>query len=192
MTAASALATLLVGCSDAPIRQATFQSSGVAEALAKIVVRCDTCAWDTTGTEAVVLTITLDDREAQRLPVVRSGRAEYRLVLGSVTSGGHTVVVEEDAELTAVSLRGKGTAVVEEVAIEQITESAANYRPVSLAPMIYARPDTVGRFTDVPVLMWYEVEPSPGGTRYRYTVVFTNEDGGTPADRLMATWGRTD
>jgi hypothetical protein len=27
--------------------------------------------------------------------------------------------------------------------------------------------------------------------RYQYTVIFTNEDGGTPTDRLMATWGRT-
>ena len=31
----------------------------------------------------------------------------------------------------------------------------------------------------------------PGPYRYQYTVIFTNEDGGTPADRLMATWGRT-
>jgi hypothetical protein len=31
------------------------------------------------------------------------------------------------------------------------------------------------------------------GSRYalQYTVIFTNEDGGTPTDRLMATWGRT-
>ena len=28
------------------------------------------------------------------------------------------------------------------------------------------------------------------GTRIRYSVVFSNEDGGTPADRLLATWGR--
>jgi hypothetical protein len=39
--------------------------------------------------------------------------------------------------------------------------------------------------------MWYEIEPTTRGTRYRYSVIFTNEDGGTPADRLMATWGRT-
>ena len=26
---------------------------------------------------------------------------------------------------------------------------------------------------------------------FRYSVIFTNEDGGTPTDRLMATWGRT-
>jgi hypothetical protein len=39
--------------------------------------------------------------------------------------------------------------------------------------------------------MWYEAAPTPRGTRYRYSVIFSNEDGGTPADRLMATWGRT-
>jgi hypothetical protein len=188
---ASALATLVVGCGAAPIRQTTFESTGVAEALARIAVRCDTCAWDTTGSEAVVLTITLDNGAVQRLPVVRTGRSEYRILLGPVTGGRHTVVIDEDAELTSVSLRGKGAASVEAIVIEQVGESDANYRPISLAPIVYARPDTVGRFTDVPVLMWYEVEPSPRGTRYRYTVVFTNEDGGTPADRLMATWGRT-
>ena len=36
------------------------------------------------------------------------------------------------------------------------------------------------------------VEATPNEVNsYRYTVIFTNEDGGTPTDRLMATWGRT-
>jgi hypothetical protein len=39
--------------------------------------------------------------------------------------------------------------------------------------------------------MWYEVEPTARGQRFRYSIVFSNEDGGTPTDRLMATWGRT-
>ena len=56
--------------------------------------------------------------------------------------------------------------------------------------MIYARADTLDRFSDVPLLLWYEVDPLPSGQRIRYSVVFSNEDGGTPADRLMATWGR--
>ena len=29
------------------------------------------------------------------------------------------------------------------------------------------------------------------GRQFRYSVIFTNEDGGTATDRLMATWGRT-
>jgi hypothetical protein len=38
--------------------------------------------------------------------------------------------------------------------------------------------------------MWYETDATPRGTRIRYSVIFSNEDGGTPADRLLATWGR--
>jgi hypothetical protein len=61
----------------------------------------------------------------------------------------------------------------------------------SMAPVLYARPNTVGRFTDMPVFMWYEIVPVPQGRQFRYSVIFTNEDGGTATDRLMATWGRT-
>jgi hypothetical protein len=60
-----------------------------------------------------------------------------------------------------------------------------------MAPIVYARPNTVGKFTDLPLLMWYEVVPTPRGHQYRYSVIFSNEDGGTQTDRLMATWGRT-
>ncbi|HEX7281051.1 MAG TPA: hypothetical protein VF239_03275, partial [Vicinamibacterales bacterium] len=75
--------------------------------------------------------------------------------------------------------------------IEQIPTSAADHQALSLAPVVYARQDTVGKFNDVPLLTWYEIEPTNRGKRYRYSVIFSNEDGGTPADRLMATWGRT-
>ena len=60
-----------------------------------------------------------------------------------------------------------------------------------MAPILYARANTVGEFTDVPMLMWYEMETTSRGWRLRYSVVFSNEDGGTATDRLMATWGRT-
>ena len=60
-----------------------------------------------------------------------------------------------------------------------------------MAPILYARANTVGAFTDVPLLMWYEMETTARGWRLRYSVIFSNEDGGTATDRLMATWGRT-
>src|SRR5437899_2512447 len=61
----------------------------------------------------------------------------------------------------------------------------------SMAPILHARPNTVGRFTDLPLLMWYEIVPTARGRQHRYSVIFSNEDGGTATDRLMATWGRT-
>jgi len=57
--------------------------------------------------------------------------------------------------------------------------------------VVHVRANAFRRFTDVPLVMWYETDTTTHGTRLRYSVVFSNEDGGTPADRLMATWGRT-
>ena len=158
--------------------------------VATVRAGCATCAWDKAGSEAVVLSIVFDDRSPQHLPIVRSGRSEYRVMLGAAAPGEHTVTITEDATLTAPELRGK-TAAQWAADMEFISASDAGYEALALAPVVYARPNTVGEFTDVPLLMWYEMEPTDRGTRYRYSVIFSNEDGGTPADRLMATWGRT-
>ena len=59
------------------------------------------------------------------------------------------------------------------------------------SPVLYARANTIDHFTDIPLLMYYEILRS-GGTdlRVRYTAIFTNEDGGTQTLALMARWGR--
>src|SRR5205085_3038211 len=72
-----------------------------------------------------------------------------------------------------------------------IGEHDRRYEAVAHAPILYARPNTIGRFTDVPLLMWYESSATARGRQHRYSVIFSNEDGGTATDRLMATWGRT-
>lgn len=168
-----------------------FEVSRRAEAFATFRVRCDPCAWDRAGHEAVTLRLTLDGRYSQHLPIVRSGVAEYRVALGRLAPGTHRLAYERDPAMSGSAFHGRPAEQVEDVVIEKLLADRPEYVPASLAPIIYARPGTAGRFTDVPVLMWYEVEPTQLGTRYRYSVIFTNEDGGTPADRLMATWGRT-
>ena len=169
------------------LRQHTFTVSNASELVATLRVRCDECAGDVEGREAVVLKLNLDSRPTIHVPITRSGRAEYRVFLGSASAGSRTLHVDEASTLTARDLRHRDAAIVEDVRIEHVDAES----PIALAPFIHARPDTVGRFTDVPLFMWYEIEPTPNGRRYRYSVIFSNEDGGTPADRLMATWGRT-
>lgn len=167
-----------------------FESSGDAEAIARITVKCGACDWEKAGSESVVLALTLDDRAPIHLPVTRSGTADYEVLLGTVAPGRHTVSIAPDPNLSATSLRDASAATFS-IDIEQIPLTSPTHQALALAPFVYARPDTVGAFTDVPLLMWYEIEPTDRGTRYRYSVIFSNEDGGTPADRLMATWGRT-
>jgi hypothetical protein len=151
---------------------------------ATIEVRCDECAWGVRGREGAHLMATVDGRYAVHIPVVRSGIARYDVLLGTVERGTHVVMVSLDAERTPVALRP--TISWRLISVGTAADPASAY-----APFLYARPGALESFTDVPVVMWYEKEPTPRGMRYRYSVIFTNEDGGTPADRLMATWGRT-
>jgi hypothetical protein len=167
-----------------------FESRGDAEAIARITVECGGCDWQTAGSEAVVLAVTLDDRAPVHVPITRNGQSEHRVMLGAVAAGTHRVDVVEESNLTSPALRGTGAAAWS-IEIEQIENGSAAHQAIALAPFVHARPDTVGKFNDVPLLMWYEIEPTERGRRYRYSVIFSNEDGGTPADRLMATWGRT-
>jgi len=189
--AALAIQTAVAASQAAAAGTTSFELSSPAEIIATVSARCDGCAWDVAGREAVTLAISVDDRYVAHLPLVRHGVAEYRILVGSLPAGRHTVRVRTDPELTATGLKEHAAASVERISITTVGEDDAEHTAIALAPLIYARPNAIGRFTDVPVFMWYEREPTPRGTRYRYSVIFTNEDGGTPADRLMATWGRT-
>jgi len=166
----------------------TIAADAAAELTASITARCDECAWDIPGREAVVLRLLLDGHYSQHLPLLRTGEATYPVALGRVEAGVHTVQIEVDPATSSPELRANGIATAS-LSLKVASASAAT--ALALAPFLYARANTVGRFTDVPVLMWYETSRTTRGTRYQYSVIFTNEDGGTQTDRLMATWGRT-
>jgi hypothetical protein len=53
------------------------------------------------------------------------------------------------------------------------------------------RADTIGEETDLPLYAYAERLEEPDGIAWRYSVVFSNEDGGTPTRALLARWGRT-
>jgi len=166
----------------------TFDVTAPGEALVTIRAGCGDCAWGVEGREAAALRLTLDGKYSQHLLVARGeALSDYRVTLGRVSAGQHRLTIERDAALSA---KNAGPATIEIDAIDVLT-SGDDVRAQSRAPILYARANTVGRFTDLPILMWYETVPTSRGRQFRYSVIFTNEDGGTPTDRLMATWGRT-
>jgi CheY-like chemotaxis protein len=64
--------------------------------------------------------------------------------------------------------------------------------PVHLhAPVLFERKNAIGRFTDVPLLTYAEWLTENGQRVLQYSVIFSNEDGGTSTRFLMARWGRT-
>lgn len=166
-----------------------FTADAAGEAIAVIRASCAPCAWGTTGREAAAISVSLDGARPRTVFLVRGEEeAEYAVMLGAVEEGRHTVRVLQDRELSAASA---GPARVAAIDVTLEPSGTDEHRALALAPLLYARADTIGRFSDVPLLMWYEIEPTPRGERLQYSVIFSHEDGGTPADRLMATWGRT-
>ena len=170
------------------LRDETFHVARPSEVVAVVSAGCAGCSWGEKGHEAAALALTVDGRYSQHLFLVRGEPpAAYRVALGSLATGMHRLEIELDRKAGA---RRVSSATVERVEIVAVPEGDPEHEALAFAPVLHARANTIGRFTDLPLLMWYETEPTPRGTRLRYSVIFTNEDGGTPADRLMATWGR--
>ena len=160
------------------------------EAVAVVHASCAGCDWGKTDREAAAVRISIDGEYSQHLLLARGAEdSDYRITLGHVTAGssssrrraGSTPVLPSAGPAADLAGRRRG----------DVRRSDDARLAQSLAPFVYARPNTVGRFTDLPVLMWCEVVVTPRGRQFRYSVIFTNEDGGTATDRLMATWGRT-
>jgi hypothetical protein len=57
--------------------------------------------------------------------------------------------------------------------------------------VLYIRPNAVGKFSDVPMIVYSERLVQDGKPFLQYTAIFSNEDGGTSTRALMARWGRT-
>ena len=186
-----ALAVLAVSTAPAAaqtLREESFDVHRNAEVQAVIGARCAGCDWERRGREAAVLTVTLNGRDPQEVVLVRGAeRAEYTVALGPAAPGRHTVQVALDRAATAPAARDVA---VDSVSVVTVTEDDPGYLAAAYAPLLHPRRAALKMFSDVPLLTWYEVDRTPRGQRIRYSVVFSNEDGGTPADRLMATWGR--
>lgn len=164
----------------------TIRASG--EALAAITAGCGGCSWGAAGREAVALKLLLDGSYSQHVLLTQGeASAEYRVLLGALSAGMHQLTIERDISRSA---KDSGEARIGPISIESFSADAPEYPWLSTAPILYARPGTIERFNDVPLMMYAEAAPG-NSSGYRYTVIFSHEDGGTPTDRLMATWGRS-
>ena len=165
----------------------TFPMAEAGDVVAVLTATCEACDWGVPGREAAVLGLSVDGRYEQDLPLVRGrGPAEYPVLLGPLAAGPH----ELEVALDPLSAPAVGKVEVD-VRLRPVLPNDAERIAIAHAPIVYQRGNAIGRFSDVPLLMYYEQRAEGAGrVRLDYTVIFSHEDGGTPADRLMATWGR--
>src|SRR5262249_47931013 len=135
-----------------------------------------------------VATVLVDGRYNQDVILFAGERSfTYHVLIGHLLSGEHTLRIEFNRKQSATNA---STIAIRDVKISTIEPGQPEYQALSHAPFVYARPNTIGRFSDIPLLMWYETERVGSHTTLRYSIIFTNEDGGTQTAALMARWGR--
>lgn len=160
----------------------SFSVSKGGETVVEIDMSSPNSDWAIAGREAAVAAVRVDDGPEQHV-VAWAGPAlyTYRVFAGPLTPGQHRLTIMRDDKQSA-----KGSA-LKVGAVRFRESSGSEAQLLAHAPVLYARANTVGKFSDVPLLMYCERD----GETLVYTVVFSNEDGGTSTRALMARWGRT-
>ena len=149
----SAFLALVAPAGPVPVDQA-FKVSAAGEAVAIIHASCERCDWGVEAREAAAVRILVDGKYSQHLLLARGAEdADYHVTLGPIAAGDHRLRIEADPALSSAQA---GPAAISKVDIVVITPAGDDFVAQSMAPMLYARPNTVGRFTDLPVFMWYE------------------------------------
>jgi hypothetical protein len=178
-----------------PLATESFNLTEEMEVGLEIEARSTGASWAREGAEAAALLISVDGVYQQDLLLWAGDESfRYRVMLGRLSRGKHTVSVSLNAARSAAEAhraevkslrplpfapaRGAGSVDEDQLALAH-------------SPFLYARANTIDHFTDIPLLMYYEILHEAGGDLLvRYTVIFTNEDGGTQTAALLARWGR--
>jgi CheY-like chemotaxis protein len=157
------------------LRAETFSVAKPAEMVAELDLRAPGKNWSKEGNESALATLVLDGKPQQNVMVhAGADRFTYSVFLGRLNAGEHQLKVEgAGVELLAARFQ------------EDASEAVAH------APVLYARPNTVGHWTDIPLIVYCERLEEAGQPILQYTVIYSNEDAGTSTRALMARWGRT-
>lgn len=139
--------------------------------------------WGKSGEETVIVTLAVDGKYNQDVTLFMGETPhEYKVLLGPLPAGPHRLEYERNEMYSSLTW-GKMKI---EFKAEVVDDPA-----LARAPMMYLRPDTVHRYSDIPLVSWYEWLDEPEGRTLQFSMIFSNEDGGTNTEALMSRWGRT-
>lgn len=129
------------------------------------------------------LEIRLDgELKTMLIPFRGNETADYNFILGPVAAGIHEIKLVDPADKPR-DLK------FESFEARVVAPGDPDYTAIRFAPVLLGREENEN--SDVPLLMWVVEARKAGNTVLDYTMVWSNEDGGTPTPELMARYGRT-
>ncbi|HEY8454833.1 MAG TPA: hypothetical protein VIL34_04520 [Actinopolymorphaceae bacterium] len=172
------------------------RSDTTGEAVLDLQVSAPGTDWAVSGRESAVVSIYVDDRYATDVVVTGDAPLDQQVALGRLTKGPHLLRFRFAGERSA---EGASRVRVWRLSLHTYDRTDPQYLALRYAPILYGRnlPSLGDAYqnavTDTPLIAWHEVGPAgqPGTTRITYSIVWSNEDGGTNTPALMARWGRT-
>ena len=177
--------TVTAGCGGRDALRHTFHTGPGAMAVVSIAV-ADRCPAPPPRRVAAWSVWVDGVRSHEALLFPASGMDGYESLLGPFGEGRHAVELQPSdlwAPVPCIAARRL------EVTVHPA--GSPDHPMLSRAPVLELRADTIGEETDLPLYAYAERLEEEHGTAWRYSVVFSNEDGGTPTRALLARWGRT-
>lgn len=164
------------------------------EAVVDLRVAAPGTDWAVKGAESAVVSVSVDGRYATDLVASGAAPLDRQLALGSLRAGVHVLRLHFAGERSA-----GGSVRVDRLRVTSYRPGDPEYRVLRFAPVVYGRSlaelgsPYQNATTDTPLIAWHEATPAPtaGHTILTYSVIWSNEDGGTNTPALMARWGRT-
>jgi len=195
-SAAAARAPALQVHRGGPDKTVTFHRGRTGDVLLKVTVSARGVSWAERTNESAVVSAYVDGHYATDIVITSSSPVKRQFALGRLGKGRHTLRLHDAGQR---SRSDAGVATLRNVGFKTVRRSSAAYAAVRNAPVLYGRTLKAfgGRFqnnrTDSPLVAWHQVLPAAkhGHSLIEYSVIWSNEDGGTATAGLMAKWGRT-
>lgn len=192
----AAVPTVVKVHSGGPDATIVFHRSRSGEAFLHATVSAQGVSWAEPKNESAVVSAYVDGHYATDIVIMSSGPVTRQFALGSLGVGRHTLRLHYAVHRSR-SLAG--VAKLEDIGFRTVPSTSPAYAAARYAPVLYGRNVKVsgGRFqnnhTDTPLVAWHQVLPAanPRHSVIEYSVMWSNEDGGTSSPALMAQWGRT-
>ena len=180
------------------ITTANVESAKGDELLLSVTASALQTSWATAGSESAVVSVSVDGAFKTDIVLYRGDQEfTYNVFLGQLGGGGsHTVALAYNETKSTAGAAGANVVAL----IPQVVSAAdPSHLVVKHAPILYGRSlfwIFENNRSDTPELMYHTLaKDGAGNTTIEYTVVYSNEDGGSGANDnigpLMARWGRS-
>lgn len=146
----------------------SFEVLQRAEVVATVEMSSPGSDWAVTGREAAVVNVRLDSKSEQQV-ILYAGAARhtYRLALGSLAPGTHEITVEQNLTLSAPETKAQ----FHDASFTTVAVRDSDFAAYANMPYLFARKNTVGKFSDVPLIAYCESLRDGAQTVLQYTVI---------------------